>query len=514
MIISRLYSYIIEWKDFIDDLIKKKDKASNVDAIHKCIQRKYEKIGLFLKYQIMFDLFSASLQDSIQAAIIFYIFADLDATNGVLFDTNTANIDDKLLLNKDYDEWSPPYWILRIKLTLCFIFMFYKVFRAITIECNSCRSSSYVIPKKYRSTHDYLELGTTFNDDPNDPEQMALVMNGGSSGNGGGGGYSNHSKTNSYDINYLKQQHVVGHGHDRLDSGDWVEESDGGQSEATNNRATGTGTGLGLQMQPHNNTITNTPNSTQNGYQRQKLPIKLFQPSGVSTRSDNLKYVQLQQGHNSNQSQNRQQNQNQDQKIEEEEEEENKYNQAMDKEDIADEIVHERMSLVPVKNDNQGQIIKDQREKPKKKKKGKVKGKGNKGKLKKKNEKLRRKLLSEELNDYGDVEKAKRYLPSTLGDKYEEEWRKSVIKLIKDNKGEIQTKTMQPIMFKYVDQNNNPAAVVKAMNQTHRMSVSRDDNDNDDEKKEEEDDDNDYNAMYDVQQENEKLLTDKLEEQP
>eukprot|EP01084_Bolivina_argentea_P153339 267383_1 len=115
-LLSKLYPYINQWRISIS-------KLSN----DKQIITKYNQISLFLKHQIMFDLLSASLQDSIQASVILYIFADLSSIT-----SHHSSIYNKLLL---YDN-DIIIWILRIKLCQCLIFMTYKLLRAIGIQCH------------------------------------------------------------------------------------------------------------------------------------------------------------------------------------------------------------------------------------------------------------------------------------------------------------------------------------------------------------------------------------------
>eukprot|EP01084_Bolivina_argentea_P039928 73780_1 len=134
-ILSKLYPYIIKWRKSINKLSNK--NTNKLISKWKTISNKHSQISLFLKHQIMYDLFSASLQDGIQAAIIFYIFADMDRYN------NNNNIS---IINKEYNKWEIFDWILRIKLFMCLIFMIYKLFRVIGIECN-CHSDKI----KYKS---------------------------------------------------------------------------------------------------------------------------------------------------------------------------------------------------------------------------------------------------------------------------------------------------------------------------------------------------------------------------
>eukprot|EP01084_Bolivina_argentea_P111843 199483_1 len=130
------YPHIVLWRSEIEceyqcilggkqmRRVSEKRKASKWNVI----QHKTRKISLFLKYLVMYDLFSASLQDSLQSVVILSVFMNLERGdedmeyNERITDTNVT-------------DWSVFEWVLHIKLWMCFVFMFYKLVNAMSVEC-------------------------------------------------------------------------------------------------------------------------------------------------------------------------------------------------------------------------------------------------------------------------------------------------------------------------------------------------------------------------------------------
>eukprot|EP01083_Nonionella_stella_P014353 40348_1 len=157
-LLSTFYPNIIKWRKSIDK-ISTGSLINNSMTIQKWITIKYKhkKISLLLKHQIMFDLFSASLQDSVQASVIFYVLADLQFTHD----------DDAYGWKLHHNGWQMDHhvfhWILILKLILCLSFMMYKLVRVIGIECG-CHEDRIRHPGlKYRTDvngKSYVKLNT------------------------------------------------------------------------------------------------------------------------------------------------------------------------------------------------------------------------------------------------------------------------------------------------------------------------------------------------------------------
>eukprot|EP01083_Nonionella_stella_P111416 326754_1 len=113
-VLSIFYPYIIKYRTFIPVT----NTSMRIEE-WKAIKCKHNQISLLLKHQIMFDLFSASLQDSVQSAVIMCTLTDLEFK----YTTNPM-------------DYNPFHWVLILKLTLSLFLMMYKLVRVVGIECN------------------------------------------------------------------------------------------------------------------------------------------------------------------------------------------------------------------------------------------------------------------------------------------------------------------------------------------------------------------------------------------
>eukprot|EP01083_Nonionella_stella_P166663 557861_1 len=140
-VLSTFYPFIVKYRSFIHT-----ESVSNTSITVqqlKAIKCKHHQISLLLKHQIMFDLFSASLQDSVQSAVVLYILADLEFK----YCTNPMN-------------YNPFHWVLILKLILSLFLMIYKLFRVIGSECN-CHVTKIQPPRlKYDAVTDPITPST------------------------------------------------------------------------------------------------------------------------------------------------------------------------------------------------------------------------------------------------------------------------------------------------------------------------------------------------------------------
>eukprot|EP01084_Bolivina_argentea_P276444 471699_1 len=110
VLLYKFYPYILVWRI-------QRNKLSNNNEI----RRRNNKISLLLKHLVLFDLFSASLSDGLMSFVILCICIDLN--NGDF----TA-----VLLHNNWNKIGFFQWVLRIKLCICFMVMFYAIFNALS----------------------------------------------------------------------------------------------------------------------------------------------------------------------------------------------------------------------------------------------------------------------------------------------------------------------------------------------------------------------------------------------
>ena len=160
IILNTFYRYILVWR------MKIKLEQNQIVGLNeqqkiskwKGIESKHKKIQKFLGYLVIYDLFGAALQDSLQAMVVLYIFTDLKKADNDIIDSEY----NELLLDKEWNEWQYFEWILRCKLMLCIIFMIYKLFNALVVECE-CHSDK--IKNKRKIKPKYIESDSELDDD-------------------------------------------------------------------------------------------------------------------------------------------------------------------------------------------------------------------------------------------------------------------------------------------------------------------------------------------------------------
>mmetsp|Transcript_5221 Transcript_5221/g.8626 ORF Transcript_5221/g.8626 Transcript_5221/m.8626 type:complete len:367 (+) Transcript_5221:78-1178(+) len=156
VVLSRLYAYVTAWKDTIYNVNQhligvqlngSLDRHTNRVSM-KRIQHKQAQIRVFHQHHYMLDLFGAAAQDAVMAAVIFYVYADLQHD----------------VISTSFAEWTVFDWLLRIKLALCVLLMCCKLSRVMLLECR-CRDHLLCTMTQHSSVKLWAARGNGFDSD-------------------------------------------------------------------------------------------------------------------------------------------------------------------------------------------------------------------------------------------------------------------------------------------------------------------------------------------------------------